>query len=130
MYYFTEYFSNNRRLLTWSTPLERSAYAVGLIVMLWLLTVLILFGIILNISIPALQNKIVMLVSIGIIGIVAIYLVEYIYISKKRYDYITSKEYNSFKTNYKIGVIISISILFASILVLPLLGILIHIIGK
>jgi len=38
-YYLTYWFEKNKDKLRWSTPLERSAYAVGLISMVWIMCV-------------------------------------------------------------------------------------------
>ncbi|MGF7037325.1 hypothetical protein M2273_000559 [Mucilaginibacter lappiensis] len=38
-YYFTYWFTENKDKLSWSSPIERSVYAIGLFTMFWLISI-------------------------------------------------------------------------------------------
>jgi hypothetical protein len=82
IYYLTKYFEDKRYLLSWSTPIQRSCYAIGIAsgAYLYSLAALIELGIFKNyrFKIPALLLIIIILFFIKLYG--------YIYEEKNRYQ--------------------------------------------
>jgi len=111
-YYLTYWFTKNKEKLSWSSPPERTTYAMGLMTM----------GLIYSISeyfelgnIKAFQFHIPKLALLGI-GLFAIMLYDYIYIKRGRYQIIVVLVPGKFRISDDIGAVICIIITFLSIL--------------
>ena len=99
-YYLTLWFNKNKQQLAWSSPQERAAYAIAVLVLFWALTVWqIIEKLFLKNEYYKIQ-KIPLLVA----GVCALFVFQYIYITKNRYDLIVSSRYRQFKTNETKGV--------------------------
>ena len=85
-YNLTIWFTENKDKLSWSTPLERAVYAIGLFTIFWLVSigeiVQFLFSrkIVFNIS----------LIPFVVLGLLIMQLYKYIYITKRRFELISS----------------------------------------
>jgi len=78
IYNLTVWYDNHRNRLTWSTPLERASYVVGMVTLMWAFSVCEIIYIF--------NHKTVVLsfqLPFAIIGFVSILLYKYIYIKKK-----------------------------------------------
>jgi hypothetical protein len=104
-YYFTLWFTQNKQKLTWSTPLERAAYAVTIFTIFWIATIweISLF------ALPQFKNYNVTAIPLFIAGICVLLLYQYIYINRNRYELITSPNYRKFKISDKNGILIVIT---------------------
>jgi len=109
-YYLTYWFDNNKDKLSWSTPLQRSSYALGLE------TIALIYSITQIIEITKSNNtnfhfpKLLFL----LLGLGIMWLYDYIYIKKNRYGTITPM-FDKFP-NKNNGVTISIIVLALCIL--------------
>lgn len=109
-YYLTYWFDNNKDKLSWSTPLQRSSYALGLG------TIALIYSITQIIEITKSNNtnfhfpKLLFL----LLGLSIMWLYDYIYIKKNRYGAITPM-FDKFP-NKNNGVTISIIVLALCIL--------------
>jgi len=109
-YYLTYWFDNNKDKLSWSTPLQRSSYALGLG------TIALIYSITQIIEITKSNNtnfhfpKLLFL----LLGLGIMWLYDYIYIKKNRYGAITPM-FDKFP-NKNNGVTISIIVLALCIL--------------
>ena len=114
-YYLTYWFGKNKDKLRWSTPLERTVYAVGLISMVWIYSL----NEILTYTLKGFNYHFSMLVYL-FLGLAIMQLYKYIYITKNRYNLLIAKKKKPGNINNKTGAIISIIFLFITIL-LPLI---------
>lgn len=99
IYYTTIYFTQNSRLLSWSTALERACYATSIMMIFWAMAVR---GAI-DRFITHNSDDTSMIPSV-IIGIGADLLLEYLYIKKERYELIVSEK--KFRLEDKKGIAI------------------------
>ena len=109
-YYFTNWFTQNNDKLSWSSPLERTVYAMGVFTMFWLVSI----GEILQYLMGKQVDFNITLVPFVIIGLLIMQLYKYIYITKNRYDFILSTHYRAFDINEKTGIAIAIIFAFFS----------------
>jgi len=86
-YYLTIWFEQNKNNLKWSTPIERTVYAVSLITGLWIISVYELFEICIEKSFTL---KHVPLIPGVIIILCIMQVYKYIYITKNRYSLVTT----------------------------------------
>jgi hypothetical protein len=105
VFYLTYWFEKNKKKLVWSTPLQRAIYAVtlafaGLLVLIDTL----LESTFWKDSGFKISKYIYILVAVGL-G----FLLDYVYIKRDRYVKVAAK---GFKINTKVGVIISIVVIF------------------
>lgn len=111
VFYYTLYFDRNKKLHSWSTPLQRANYAVGIVLEIWLMILGEVFEFV------AKRNDSVSYTT-GMLFILSIlffmYILDYIYDKKGRYLHITSSQYKKFKVSNSTGIIISIVFLFFS----------------
>jgi len=113
IYNLTRYYEEHRKLLTWSTPLERASYVVGMVTLMWTFIVCEMIYIF--------NNKTLVLsfeLPFVIVGFGSMLLYKYIYIKRGRYERIVASPTKPFNINNKTGGIISIIFIFFSFLVM------------
>ncbi len=110
-YYLTYWFTKNKEKLSWSTPPERTAYAMGLMVVDIVFSISILFEHY-NLSIQFSISKLYFL----IIGLAVMQFFQFIYIKRNRYEKISKKIPEYFSISDDTGANISIAI--ASLLIM------------
>jgi len=111
-YYLTGWFTEHRDKLSWSDPLERAVYAMGLFTMFWIVGI----GEISQFLMGKQVDFNMSLLPFVILGLVVMALYKYIYITKRRYELILSANYRSFTLNANTGVTVSIIFAFFSTL--------------
>jgi len=111
-YYLTGWFTEHRDKLSWSNPLERTVYAMGLFTMFWIVGI----GEILQFLMGKQVDFNISLLPFVILGLAIMGLYKYIYITRGRYEFILSGEYRSFTLNVNTGVTVSIVFAFFSTL--------------
>jgi ABC-type Fe3+ transport system permease subunit len=111
IYYLTVYFDRNRKLLSWSTPLERTCYAVGMATTGFLCAVVnaLEFRVFNNKNNP--YSIIFLFIALGLMK-----LFQYIYRDRDRYRYISLSDSKRPTTSYRTGVTISIIVIAICIL--------------
>jgi hypothetical protein len=110
-YYLTYWFEKNRDKLTWSTPIERSSYIIGLATTTFLVAIaeIFAFTIFKNSEFP-----IPKFIFVGV-GLGIMYLYDFLYIKKERFA--TISEEDKIKTkNPQTGIVITMTILLIAIL--------------
>ncbi len=111
VFHYALYFDKNKKLLSWSSPLQRANYVVGIVLEIWLLIFAEVFEFVSkrndSIGYPL---GIAFIISI----LVIMYLLDYIYDKKGRYAYINSSDYKKFGVSNDTGITISILILLFS----------------
>jgi hypothetical protein len=102
VYYLTKFYEGRPEKLSWSTPVERAVYVVGVITIFWLLVIeeIICFFIIKT------TLKIFPIVLGGIIGLLIMQLYLYIYVKKYRFELIADRF--EFAMSERKGVILAI----------------------
>jgi hypothetical protein len=82
VYYFAKYYEGRQEKLSWSTPLERAIYVVGILTILWLLVIeeIICFFVLKT------TLKIFPIFFGGIAGLLIMQVYSYIYVKKNRFD--------------------------------------------
>jgi hypothetical protein len=114
-YYLTMYFEEHPEKLSWSSPLERVCYIVGLVSILWLRACWQLITYIQNNShLPEIP-----LIHVILVGLIIMQLYKYIYYKKGRYQSLLLNN-DKFNLNDSLGKTISITFVFFSF-TLPLL---------
>ncbi len=96
LYYLALHFEDYKDRLKWSSPLERAIYALGMISVLWIISIWEIVELITTKSIPfqSINSTLFTVITIGIgLGIMQFY--SYIYITKKRYMKISNSEFRS-----------------------------------
>ena len=111
-YYLTYWFDKNKEQLSWSTPIQRSTYAIGLMTMGLLYSINECFEIGKN---KSLQLQIPWFVYL-ICALAVIKLYDYIYITKHRYQRITAVIPKKLKISDDTGAMICIAIVALLIL--------------
>jgi len=102
-FYLTYWFNKNSDKLSWSSPIERSSYAIGIATTTLIYSMADFYATI-NKNLGFHFPKIIFLV-LGL-GIMQLY--DFLYVKKGRYDLVASINYNKFnKNNYTSGIIIS-----------------------
>jgi hypothetical protein len=108
VYYLTKYYEGRPKLLSWSTPIERAIYVVGLITILWLLvTEEVICFFVLKTTL-----KIFPIVLGGIVGLLIMQIYTYIYVKKCRYDLLAERF--EFTMSERNGVLLAIVFTFFS----------------
>ena len=111
-YYFTYWFTENKDKLSWSSPIERSVYAIGLFTMFWLISI--------GEVIQFLMSKEVKfdysLLPFLIIGLAIMQIYKYAYITKRRYESIISSKHSLFNISNDTGATMVIIFAFFSTL--------------
>ena len=105
-YYMTYWFDKNKDKLSWSTPIQRSTYAIGLMTMGLLYSINECFELGKN---KSLQFHIPWFVYL-ICALAVMKLYDYIYITKDRYQRITAVIPKKFKISDDTGAMICIAI--------------------
>ena len=114
IFYLTLWFSSHKEQLKWSTPIERAIYAMGLVTLLWTISILEIVHIFI---IKDVNQFRVPLIPAVLIGLLAMFIYQYIYISKKRYQFILSSKHKSLDISSNTGKAISIIfVLFSFVL--------------
>jgi hypothetical protein len=106
------WFTEHREKLSWSSPLERTVYAMGLFTMFWIVAM----GEILQFLMGKQVDFNISLLPFVILGLAIMALYKYVYITKARYELILSANYRSFTLKSKTGVTIFIIFAFFSTL--------------
>ena len=109
-YYLTYWFDKNKQKLAWSTPLERTIYAVGLMSG----TLILALDQFLEFKYPYLFTVLIPKWIFIILVLLIMQLYKYIYIIRNRYQFVVSK--NSLKIDKDIGAYICIGMLILSFL--------------
>lgn len=109
-YYFTDWFTKNRDKLSWSSPIERTVYAMGIFTMFWLVSI----GELIQVLLGKQVDFNISLVPFVVVGLLIMQLYKYIYITKDRYNFILSTDYKAFNTSENTGIIIAIIFAFFS----------------
>ena len=111
IYFLTYWFDENRQLLTWSTPLKRASYAIGLATMCFFYSI----GELVEFTVYKTTDFQFSKIFFVLLGIGSMQLYEYIYITRNRYEKIISSNKFS-KISKKKGVGISMAILFTCVM--------------
>ncbi|PTQ99662.1 hypothetical protein C8P68_102490 [Mucilaginibacter yixingensis] len=107
-YHITYWFEQHPEKLTWSTPQQRAAYALGLVILCW--------GWVLDsylVSKHVLEANVSRITFLAV-GLAIMYLLQYIYIDKGRYAALASG--GGFKISKNTGVVVTFVFLFLSFL--------------
>jgi O-antigen/teichoic acid export membrane protein len=107
-YYLTTHFTNYKEKLSWSTPLERTIYAVGIVTMFWMVSIWEMVELILTKTIPWNNLKPTHFAIIGAVlgfGIMQIY--QYIYVKRRRFEKRVLPKFEQ-NNNEKKGIVLSI----------------------
>jgi hypothetical protein len=103
-------------------PFERSTYAMGICMMLW---ILLLCRVVEYIIFKSFQDVIPGVIFI-VIALFFMWLFKYVYITQKRYRKILEKEVSIFNVSEKTGILISVTFVLSSFLIPMLVAILLH----
>jgi len=114
IFYLTGYFSDHKDQLKWSTPIERAIYALGLVTMLWVISILEIVYIFILKDFHKFHAP---LIPGVIIGLLSMALYKFMYVNKGRYQHIKSSKHKLLSNNNNSGKVISIIfVLFSFVL--------------
>jgi hypothetical protein len=110
-YYFTAYFTKRKETLTWSTPEQRSAYAIGLMIMSWFIALMFM------VEIDVFHNRNFkgeyIYISIPV-GILSIWIIKLVFIKNGRYGKLMANKKRSTERNENWYILMSWVLLLVS----------------
>lgn len=111
LYYFALYFSNRPKTLSWSNPVQRASYCLGLMSTSWVIAILffILIHVVKNYNFNS--NYMILLVPIALI---LIWFYGYVYDTKGRYYSVSNSNSQILKINENLGMSIAWLVLLIS----------------
>ena len=113
----TNWFDAHRNRLKWSTPLQRATYIIGIVTMLWVFNFWIIISYFFHKTAIFKPAYIVLL----IVGIGTMQLYRYIYINRGRYERLNQANTKPFNASERVGQVLSIIIVFFSLIALFIL---------
>jgi len=109
----TAWYDGHRNRLTWSTPLERACYVVGMVTSLWVFSICEIYDIFIH-KVVVFNYQLLPFVAAGF-GSTQLY--KYIYRNKGRYERLVAAGTKPFNIATNLGIVLSIVFIFVSFLV-------------
>lgn len=94
-FYLTQWFKEHQDKLKWSTPLERTAYVMGLVTGFW---IIIIWEVVEIFIIKSLTLNHIPLIPTVVVMLILIQIYQYAYVKRKRYELVIVPKFGINKT--------------------------------